>query len=191
MNASDRGVCIWLTGPSGAGKTTLTRELVPMLEAAGRTVSVFDTVPLLAKLPGERTSEGKLLRKAFVAGEVAKHGGVAVCVTISSRAEVRRRAREIAGPERFVEVRLSIPVEVAEARRRSRGSTRPRWFRVRRILRSVADRATPRGDETAPDSAEVTVDVSVLAPAEAAATVFAYLVDHGFVTRRPGSGTAH
>ena len=46
---NDRGVCIWLTGRSGAGKTTVTDELVPMLMQRGRVVTVLDVVPELAK----------------------------------------------------------------------------------------------------------------------------------------------
>ena len=37
-----RGVCLWFTGLSGSGKTTTADALVPLLEAAGRTVTVLD-----------------------------------------------------------------------------------------------------------------------------------------------------
>ena len=69
-----QGVCIWFTGRSGAGKSTITRALLPMLAESRRTVSVLDVVPLLKKRWCERTSEGKLLRKAFVASEIVNEG---------------------------------------------------------------------------------------------------------------------
>ena len=53
---NNRGVCIWLTGRSGSGKTTVTNELVPMLERRGRVVTVLDVVPELAKHWDERVA---------------------------------------------------------------------------------------------------------------------------------------
>lgn len=127
-----------MTGRSGAGKTTVTNELVPALERNGRVVSVLDTVPLLAKAKGERSSEGKLLRKAYVASEIVRHGGVVICVTVSARRSVREQAREIVGGEHFVEVYFDVPLEVADERRRSRGSRRSVRHVLKNALRSVA-----------------------------------------------------
>ena len=66
-SSAGSGACIWFTGLSGSGKSTTAQALVPLLEARGRTVTVLDVVPELAKHWSERTSEGKLIRKAFVA----------------------------------------------------------------------------------------------------------------------------
>ena len=112
-NGPRPGACIWLTGPSGAGETTVTRALLPLLESAGRTVTVLDTVPLLARLPGERGSS-KLLRKAFVASEVVRHGGIVICVTVSATRAVRAEAREIVGADHFLEVHFDLPIDVAD-----------------------------------------------------------------------------
>ena len=98
-----RGVCIWFTGRSGAGKSTVMRALVPLRWDAGRSVTWRDTVPELAKTWCEGSSRGKLLRKGYVAGEVVRHGGIAVCVTVSARAAVRETVRSMIGPEQFLE----------------------------------------------------------------------------------------
>jgi sulfate adenylyltransferase len=177
------GVCIWLTGVSGSGKSTLTAALVPRLYAYGRTVTVLDTVPVLAKQPGERTSEGKLLRKGFVAGEIAAHGGIAICVTVSARRSVREAVRDLVGDERFVEVHVEVPLEVAAERRAARGRRIP----VRRRLRRTADqlkavvRRRPVVTYEAPTSPAVTVDTTAVTPDEGAAAVLEVLVSRGIL----------
>jgi energy-coupling factor transporter ATP-binding protein EcfA2 len=50
------GFCIWFTGRSGGGKSTLTKALVPSLQARGYTVSVLDVIPLFKKNWSERSS---------------------------------------------------------------------------------------------------------------------------------------
>jgi sulfate adenylyltransferase len=177
------GVCIWLTGPSGAGKSTLTNELVPMLEAHGRTVSVLDVVPLLRKLPGERTSEGKLLRKAFVAGEVARHGGIAICVTVSARRRVREAAREVVGAERFLEILVDAPREVTARRRSARDRRPPLAKRVKRRLAPIAARMLYRGRERyeTPTDPDLRIDSTAGTPAQSADRIVQLLIRRGFL----------
>jgi sulfate adenylyltransferase len=175
------GVCIWLTGVSGSGKSTLTAALVPRLHGYGRTVTVLDTVPLLAKQPGERTSEGKLLRKGFVAGEIAAHGGIAICVTVSARRSVREAVREIVGADRFVEVHVEVPTEVAAERRAARGRRIPLRRRLRGTVTWLASlvRRRPVVAYEAPRAPAATVDTTVMTPDEGATTVLDVLVARG------------
>lgn len=178
-----RGACVWLTGPSGAGKTTVTNALLPRLASAGRIVTVLDTVPLLAKTRGERGSRGKLLRKAYVASEVVRHGGIVVCVTVSARRSVRVEAREIVGSDQFVEVYLDLPTELAEVRRAQRGSRRS--FRKRskavvvRAVRGVAGRTGP-GYEP-PIAPEVTIRAGSCSPEQGAQSILDALRSGGFL----------
>lgn len=176
------GVCIWLTGPGGAGKSTLTGELVTRLEAAGRTVTVLDVVPELRKLPCERTSRGKLIRKAFVAREVVRHGGIAVCVTISSRREVREEARHMVGADRFVEVFVDAPDEVTASRKAARPKRPALSKRIRRsakaTLRRLGLAEGGRGFE-APENPDVHVDTTLMTPTDGARRVIAVLQARG------------
>jgi sulfate adenylyltransferase len=177
------GACVWLTGVSGSGKSTLTRALLPRLQAHGRTVTVLDVVPLIAKLPGERTSEGKLLRKAFVAGEIAKHGGIAICVTVSARRHVRERARSIVGSDRFVEVFVDVPKEVAAQRRAARGRRVPLGRRLRVFARSAVSRlrrGRPSGYEV-PTAPDVTIDALNDRPEAGATAIVQVLLDRGLL----------
>lgn len=185
-----RGVCLWFTGRSGAGKSTVTAALVPLLEQRGRMVSVYDVVPLLARSRWERGSEGKLLRKAFVAGEVARHGGIAVCVTVSARARVRAAAREIVGAQRFVEVYADADPEITAARKRARTKRPPLRKRIRRAVRRA--RATGRhalgrpvdGYEV-PEAPDLVLDTVSVDPRDNARAILDLLVARGIVAPDP------
>ncbi len=189
-----RGVCVWFTGRSGAGKSTVAHALVPLLEADGRTVSVLDVVPALRKARGERTSEEKLLRKAFVAREVVRHGGIVVCVTVSARRSARDAAREMVGPESFVEVFVDAPAAVCEARRAARPSRPALRKRVRRRLRHLVGRLRP-GEAVSfeePVAPDLRVDSTHMAPGDAARVLHRLLQDREFLVpgEAQGSGSA-
>ena len=102
-----KGICLWLTGRSGAGKSTLTKALLPLLEREGRAVTVLDVVPYLAKHWFERSSEGKLLRKAFV----ASHQYIENKRAAIARYEAQCRGLP-EGPQR-IELRQRIATELA------------------------------------------------------------------------------
>lgn len=181
------GICLWLTGRSGAGKSTLTAALLPMLEQVGRTVTLLDVVPELRKLRCESTSRGKLIRKAFVAREVVRHGGVAICVTVSSNREVREEARNMVGAESFIEVFVDAPLDVSERRRNTRPS-RPTLAkrvarRLKRLRRALARRAGGLEVPTAPD---LTINTTTTSPEQGAREIFDLLVERGIVGRHPG-----
>lgn len=184
------GVCVWFTGQSGGGKSTITAALVPKLEGRGATVSVLDVVPLLRKRWWETTSEEKLLRKAYVASQIVHHGGVAIAVTVSGRASVREKARELIGPDHYVEVLVAPPPEVAAERKAARGKRQSLGKRLRRLARAAASRLPGRGDDEdrpvrPPD---LTVDTTVVPAEEAAEQIVALLADRGFLASPESSG---
>lgn len=184
MESRASGVCVWLTGPGGAGKSTLARELKAMIEERGRTVTVLDVVPEIEKAPGERNSSGKLRRKAFVASLVADHGGVAICVTISSRREDRESARAIVGADRFVEVFLDTPTDVARERREGRDRRVPLRKRIRRAGLELARKvgvASGRGFE-APIDPDLVLDSVSESPAAGARRVLEILHQRGLLS---------
>jgi sulfate adenylyltransferase len=178
-----RGVCIWLTGPSGAGKSTVTNELLPLLAEHSRTVSVLDVVPVLRKMPCERTSEGKLLRKAFVAGEVARHGGIAICVTVSARRRIREEARRMIGSDRFIEVLIDAPEEVTAARKAARKRKPSLTKRAKRALGPVVGRIAFRGRDAyeEPVAPDLRIDTRLGTPTEGARRILDLLLERGFV----------
>lgn len=185
------GVCIWFTGRSGAGKSTVTNALVPLLESAGQTVSVLDVVPELGKKWCEWSSREKLLRKAVVAGEIVKHGGVAICVTVSARREVREQARARIGPESFVEVFVDVPERVSRERKALRGRRPSLRKLAKRVVRGVLNRV--RGEKRPsfeiPADPDVRIDTTRQSPAESARQILAVLADRGLLEgETAGSG---
>ncbi|HEY7042165.1 MAG TPA: adenylyl-sulfate kinase [Nocardioidaceae bacterium] len=121
-----QGVVIFFTGLSGSGKSTLARALVDhVLEQGDRTITSLDGDVVrhhLSKGLGfsRADRETNILRIGFVAAEIARHGGVAICSPIapfeSTRSEVRRMVERAGGG--FVLVHVSTPLEECERRDR-------------------------------------------------------------------------
>jgi adenylyl-sulfate kinase len=116
------GVTVFLTGLSGAGKSTIADALVAQLEAEGRPVTVLDgdvvRTHLSSELDFSREHRDLNIRRiGFVAGEVVKHGGTVVVAAIAPYEEAREQARTLVERHgRFLLVHLSTPLEVCEGR---------------------------------------------------------------------------
>ena len=109
-----QGFTVWLTGLSGAGKSTIARALEARLIERGLLVDVLDgdeIRKLLSKGLGfSRTDRDKnILRIAYVAALLTKHGGAVICGAISPYAQARREARKRIG--NFIEVYVHCPLE--------------------------------------------------------------------------------
>ena len=123
--ARGRGFTLFLTGISGAGKSSLAHALAETLECRyRRAVTVLDgdysrrllTNDLSAAPEHQRLN---VLRHAFIASEITRHGGIAVCALVAPDAQARLEARRVverAG--RFIEIHVAAPVAVCEARDR-------------------------------------------------------------------------
>lgn len=116
-----RPLTIWLTGLSGAGKSTLAAELEARLIDAGRACYVLDGDNVRQGLnrdlgfsPADRREN--IRRVAEVARLMNDAGLIVITAFISPYREDRRMARDIIGSERFLEVYLSTPLAVCEAR---------------------------------------------------------------------------
>lgn len=121
MSASGRGAVVWLTGLSGAGKSTIAVALAADLEAEGRSTAIIDGDELRrlsAHLGFDAASrEANVRRAAEIAGERAREGQIAIVAVIAPFERSRRDAREIAeATAAFLLVWVSTPLAVAEAR---------------------------------------------------------------------------
>ncbi len=120
-----RGVTIFFTGFSGAGKSTIAKALLARLMASGgRSVTLLDGDIVRQHLSSElgfsrAHRDLNILRIGFVASEITKHGGIAICAPIAPYAATRRKVREIVEQQgTFIEVYVSTSLEVCEARDR-------------------------------------------------------------------------
>ena len=122
---ADQGFTIFLTGLSGAGKSTIANSLCSrLLDHSGRHVTLLDgdlvRQHLASELGFSRADRDRnVLRVGFVAAEITKHRGIAVCALIapfdSTRREVRRMVEEGGG---FILVHVATPLDICESRDR-------------------------------------------------------------------------
>lgn len=115
------GVCIWFTGLSGAGKSTTAELVVELLLEHGRQSTLLDGDVVRTHLSkglgfSKADRDANILRIGFVASEVVRHGGVAVCAAVSPYSATRDAVRDMTGAERFIEVFVDTPLAVCEAR---------------------------------------------------------------------------
>ncbi len=122
---AERGLAIFFTGLSGSGKSTIARGLAEALTERGdRTVSLLDGDRvrhlLSAGLTFSRADRDlNIARIGYVAAEVARHGGIAICAPIAPYAEARAAARQmVTEVGDFLLVYISTPVDVCAARDR-------------------------------------------------------------------------
>jgi sulfate adenylyltransferase len=185
-----RGVTIFFTGLSGSGKSTIANALrVRLLEDGRRTVTLLDGDVVRTHLSSELgfSREHRTLnvrRIAFVAAEITRHGGVAICAPIAPYAALRREARalvEAAGL--FLLVYVATPIEICEARdpkglyQRARAGTLPEFT-------GVSD------PYDVPDDADLTIDTSQVTVARAVEILMAALEARGLLAAPglPASG---
>ncbi len=170
------GVTVFLTGLSGAGKSTIADALVAELEAEGRPVTVLDGDVVRTHLSSELTFSREhrdlnIRRIGFVAGEVVKHGGTVVVAAIAPYEAARQEARALVEKHgRFVLVHLSTPLEVCEGRDVKGLYARARAGEIPQFT-GVSDPYEP------PEQAEVVVDTSVMPLAETVALIRAAVSD--------------
>jgi sulfate adenylyltransferase len=116
-----QGICIWFTGLSGAGKTATAEILVELLMEHGRQSTMLDgdvvRTHLSAGLGFSRQDRDVNIRRiGFVAAEVVRHGGIAVCAAVSPYRAARNDVRNMMNPGEFIEIFVDTPLEICEQR---------------------------------------------------------------------------
>jgi sulfate adenylyltransferase len=173
------------TGLSGAGKSTIAGRLVEQLQESGRTVTLLDgdevRTHLSAGLGFSKTDRNTNVRRiGWVAGQIAKHGGIAVCAPIApyaaTRAEARRLVEAEAGPGSFLLVHVATPLTECEARDR-----KGLYAKARRG--EIAEFTGITDPYEAPTDAEITLDTRTSSIEQSARLVLDMLLD-GLAGRR-------
>lgn len=177
---SEQGFCLFFTGLSGAGKSTLAKVLyVKMLELNDRPVTLLDGDVVRTNLSSELNFSKEhrdlnVTRIGFVASEIVKNGGVAVCAPIAPYPEARRQVREtIEQYGGFVEIHVSTPLEICEQRDRKGIYAKARAG----IIKGLTGVDDPYIE---PENPELRIDTSELAPSEGANLIIDYLKAGGF-----------
>lgn len=178
---SRRGLVVFFTGLSGSGKSTIARGLAEALAERGdRTVSLLDGDHarrlLSAGLTFSRADRDlNIARIGFVAAEVARHGGVAICAPIAPYAAARAVVREMAAETGdFLLIYVSTPVDVCADRDRKGLYAKARAG----LLDGFTGVSDPYEE---PHDADLVIDTSTTSRADAVGAVLRLLTSGGWV----------
>ena len=176
-----QGFTIFITGLSGSGKSTLAKVLmVKFMEMRDRPVTLLDGDIVRKNLSSELSFSKEhrnlnITRIGFVASEITKNGGIALCAPIAPYEESRRANRElISGYGGYIEIYVSTPLEVCEQRDRKGLYAKARAGKVKGVT-GVSD------PYIEPSNPELIIDTSEITPAEAAQEVMLYLEEQGYI----------
>ncbi len=176
-----QGFTVFFTGLSGSGKSTIANALlVKLLEDGGRSVTLLDGDHVRQHLSSElgfskEHRDLNIQRIGYVASEITKHGGVAICAPIAPYAATRRIVREMceAGGG-FVEVYVATKLETCEARDRKGLYAKARAG----IIKEFTGISDPYEE---PENAEIVIQTEELTPDLAAQRVLLKLESLGFI----------
>jgi sulfate adenylyltransferase len=185
---AERGLVLFLTGLSGSGKSTLARDLGDVLaERSDRQVSLLDgdlvRQLLSAGIAFSRADRDlNIARIGFVAAEVARHGGIAICAPIAPYAAARVRVRQMVSEVGdFFLIYVATPIEVCEARDRKGLYAKARA--------GLIDQFTGVSDPyEEPADAELIIDTSKVSRTEAVQAVLSMLTTGGWLAEQPPIG---
>jgi len=182
-----QGVTIFFTGLSGSGKSTIANVLLTkFLETGGRPVTILDGDLVRKHLSSElgfskEHRDINIRRIGYVASEITKNGGIAICAPIAPYDAVRSHVREMVEPfGGFVLVYVATPVETCEQRDRKGLYAKARAG----IIKEFTGISDPY---EVPEKAEVVINTTDLSPEEAAQEIILHLEQQGFIGVNGGS----
>jgi sulfate adenylyltransferase len=177
----EQGFTVLFTGLSGSGKSTIANALMmKLMELGGRSVTLLDGDHVRKHLSSELgfSKEHRnlnILRIGYVASEITKAGGIALCAPIAPYADIRRQVREmVEAYGTSVEVYVSTPIEVCEQRDRKGLYAKARAG----ILKQFTGIDDPY---EAPENPDISIDTSKVSLDEAAQTILLRLEKLGLI----------
>ena len=176
-----QGFTVFLTGLPGAGKSTIAKVLYSrFLEMGDRPVTLLDGDIVRQNLSSQLSFSKEhrdinVRRIGFVASEITKNSGIAICAPIApynaTRAEIRKNIETHGG---FIEVHVSTPIEECEKRDRKGMYAKARAGMIKGFT-GVDD------PYEFPESSEVRIDTTDLRPDEAAQEILLLLGQKGYI----------
>jgi sulfate adenylyltransferase len=177
----DQGFTLFFTGLSGAGKSTIANVLlVKLLERGGRPVTLLDGDVVRKHLSSElgfskEHRDINIRRIGYVASEITKNGGIAICAPIAPYDSVRKEVRAMIEPlGGFILIHLATPLDVCEGRDRKGMYAKARQG----IIKEFTGISDPYEE---PKDAEMKIDTAELSPEEAAQEIVLHLEKLGYM----------
>ena len=176
-----QGFTVFFTGLPSAGKSTIAKAfLARLLEVGGRPVTLLDGDIVRRNLSSElgfskEHRDLNILRIGFVANEITKNGGIAVCAPIAPYDMIRKRVRSMIEQHGgFILIHVATPLEVCEQRDRKGLYAKARAGLIREFT-GISD---PYEE---PQDADLVIDTINLTPEQAAQAVLLHLEREGYV----------
>jgi sulfate adenylyltransferase len=176
-----QGLTIFFTGLSGSGKSTIANVLITkFLEVGGRPVTLLDGDLVRKNLSSElgfskAHRDINIRRIGYVASEITKNGGIAICAPIAPYDATRKHVRQIIEPHGgFILVHIATTVEVCEERDRKGLYAKARAG----ILKEFTGISDPY---EVPTDADVVIDTGKFSAEEAAQKIILHLERQGFI----------
>jgi sulfate adenylyltransferase len=178
---SRQGFTLFFTGLSGSGKSTLAKIVYgKLVEGGRRPATLLDGDIVRQNLSSElgfskAHRDINIRRIGYVASEITKNGGIAICAPIAPYRETRRAVRELVEDRgAFIEIYVATSLEVCESRDRKGLYAKAR----KGIIPEFTGISDPYEE---PERAELVIDTADVTPMEAAQEIYLYLVKEGFV----------
>jgi sulfate adenylyltransferase len=185
-----QGLTVFFTGLSGSGKSTIANALLTkFLEMGGRPITLLDGDLVRKHLSSElgfskEHRDINIRRIGYVASEITKNGGIAICAPIAPYDATRKAVREMIEPYGgFILVHVATPIETCEQRDRKGLYAKARAG----ILKEFTGISDPY---EAPKDAEVVINTADLSPEEAAQEIILHLEREGFIGANATAATA-
>ena len=176
-----QGLTVFFTGLSGSGKSTIANALmVKFLEMGGRPVTILDGDLVRKNLSSElgfskEHRDINIRRIGYVASEITKNGGIAVCAPIAPYEATRKAVREIIEPfGGFILIHVATSIEVCEQRDRKGLYAKARAG----ILKEFTGISDPY---EVPVKADMTIDTGAVSAEEAAQEIVLHLEREGYI----------
>jgi sulfate adenylyltransferase len=174
-----QGFCIWFTGLSAAGKSSIAEVLSVRLMEWGRQVTVLDGDVVRTNLSlglgfGRTDRDANIRRIGYVAAEIVRHHGAVVCAAISPYRATRAECRAMVGNEHFIEVFVDTPLAICEQRDPKGMYARARRGEIREFT-GIDD------PYEAPETPELRLTTTDCPPDANAEKIARYLVARGFL----------
>jgi sulfate adenylyltransferase len=178
---SRQGFTLFFTGLSGSGKSTLAKIVYgKLVEGGRRPATLLDGDIVRQNLSSElgfskAHRDLNIRRIGFVASEITKNGGIAICAPIAPYTVTRRAVRELVEDRgAFIEVHVATPLEVCESRDRKGLYAKAR----KGIIPEFTGISDPY---EVPERAELTINTADTTPMEAAQEIYLYLLKEGYI----------
>jgi adenylylsulfate kinase len=176
--ADEKGFCLWFTGLSGSGKSTITTQLVKELRKRGSKLEVLDGDVVRENLSkglgfSKEDRDTNIRRIAFVANLLSRNEVPVITAAISPYREIRDEARQMMG-DRFVEAYVKASVEVCEERDVKGLYAKARSGEIKEFT-GVSDPYEP------PENPELVLDTEHQSAEESALQILGYLEERQLI----------